>query len=282
MKTILKIFIPILLLFTGCSVLKQTADNNITKPVVKNEPPLIYPIEAQKSNTEGNVSVIFIVTKEGSVGQTKIFKSSGSTALDLAAENFCRQLEFYPAKENGTSITSSMRWNVKFNLTDDQTTIINKIEEVKNLYSEIFISGKNKRQNLERQVLAIHNDCIKNVKDGQLLNEYLYAVVQPGIKEEWSPLTQFHPLTFLLYHDFMNRFKDFDSLNIVKEKMKTALKQNVQYLNQPAEFNIAANENNAVLIQKIEKFIEVNYPDINLKELQLKNVTENKELSMVF
>ena len=281
MKNLLKIFAATLLLLTGCSVFKPTADN-ITKAELKNEPPLVYPIEAQKSNIEGNVSVIFIITKDGSVGQTKIFKSSGSKTLDLAAENFCKQLEFYPSTENGRPITSSMRWNVKFNLTDKQATIINKIEEVKNLYSQILISGKNKKQNLERQILAVHDDCIKNVKDGQLLNEYLYAVVQPSIKNEWSPLTQLQPLTFLLYHDFINRFKDFDSLNLVKAKMKTALKQDIQYLNQPSEFNIAAYENNSVLVQKIEKFIEANYPDINLKELQLKNVTKTNEYSMVF
>ena len=91
-----------------------------------------------------------------------------------------------------------------------------------------------------------------------------------------------HPLTFLLYHDFINRFKDFDSLDLVKAKMKTALKQDIQYLNQPNDLNIAANENNAVIIQKIEKFIEVNYPGINLNELRLKTVTENKTLSMVY
>ncbi len=282
MKNILKLFAVALLFLTGCSVFKPTADNNIVKPELKNAPPLTYPIEAQKSNIEGNVSVIFIITKEGAVGQSKIFKSSGSKALDLAAENYCKQLEFYPATEKGIPISSSMRWNVKFNLTDLQTTVVIKIEKVRNLYSEILVSGKANRQNLERQVLAIHDDCIKNLKDGQLLNEYLYAVVQPNIKEEWSQLTQFHPLTFLLYHDFINRFKDFDSLNIVKEKMKTALKQDIQYLNQPNDFNSIANGNNDVIIEKIKKFIEVNYPDINLQELQLKNTVENNNLSMIF
>ena len=74
MKNLLKIFAATLLLLTGCSVFKPTADN-ITKAELKNEPPLVYPIEAQKSNIEGNVSVIFIITKDGSVGQTKIFNT---------------------------------------------------------------------------------------------------------------------------------------------------------------------------------------------------------------
>ena len=282
MKNIFKILAAMLLLLTGCSTFNQLADKNITVPVVKNKPPLMYPMEAQKNNIEGIASVIFIITKEGTVGQTKLFKPSGSKTLDLAAENYCKQLEFFPVTENGVPISSSMRWIVNFNLADISSDILNKIEDVQNLYSEILISEKSKRQVLERQVLAVHDDCINNLKDGQLLNEYLYAVVQPNIKKEWSSLTQFHPLTFLLYHDFINRFKDFDGLGKVKSKMKTALKQDIQYLNQPSEFNIAANEDDAAIVQKIEKFIEANYPDINLKELQLKNVTENTELSMVF
>ena len=184
--------------------------------------------------------------------------------------------------ENGSPIFSSMRWNVKFNLTEFQTKIVIKLKRLITFILKFLYPGETKRQDFERQVLAIHDDCIKNLKDGQLLNEYLYAVVQPSIKEEWMPLTQYHPLTFLLYHDFINRFKDFDSLNIVKEKMKTALKQDIQYLNQPNDFNSIANGNNDVIIEKIKKFIEVNYPDIKLQELQLKNTAENNNLSMIF
>jgi TonB family protein len=281
MKNALKVLAAILLLVTGCSTFKQPTNNNITKPIVKNDPPLIYPIEAQKNNIEGNVSVIFIITKEGTVGQTKLFKSSGSKALDLAAENYCKKLEFIPAMENGIPIRSSMRWKVKYNLTDISKIMINKIEAVKRLYSEILMAEETKRQNLEWRVLAIHDDCLKNIKDGQLINEYLYAVVQPKIKEEWTPLTQNLPLTFLLYHDFINRFQDFDSLGIVKAKMKTAVKQDIQTLNQPFDFNSSATENNALIIQKIKKLLEVNYPEINLQDLELKNVTVNNNLSMV-
>jgi len=275
MKNTIKLMAVLLLFLTGCSSVQQL-NENITQPTLKKEPKLIYPIPAQQKNIMGTTTVMFIISKEGSVLKTRIQKSSGSNVLDLAAENYCKKLEFFPAKENGMPISSTMKWDVKFNLEDLSAELDNKIHKVKNLYSEIENSKGAKRQSLERELLAVHDNYIKNLKDGLKINEYLYAVVQPNIKEEWRLITEQHPLTFLLYHDFMNRFGDFDSLSMVKEKMKMALKQDLQFLNQPYNFtSTAGSENKALIIQKIKRLIESNYPDIDLHNFDLKTENQN-------
>jgi TonB family protein len=279
MKNLIKLIIIVFILLTGCSQVPQTVNENITDPILKSEPKLIYPINAQKNNIMGTTSIIFIISEEGKVSQTRLHKSSGSKALDLAAENYCKQLVFVPAKENGTPISSTMKWEVKFDLEDLSSEIENKISEVKSLYSKLENSKGEYRQLLEKEILAIHDDCIKNTKDGLKINEYLFSVVKPSIKNEWETLTRNHPLTFLLYHDFISRFTDFDSLNIVKSKMKLAIKQDLQLLNQPNNITISGNGDNAIIIQKIKKFLEINYPEINNQDLDFKIETENNNLS---
>ncbi len=279
MKNIIKILAAVLLVLTGCSTVQQSLDKNITRPILKNDPKLIYPIAAQQKNIEGTVSIMFIISKDGKVGESRLYKSSGNTALDLAAENYCKQLEFIPAKENGIPISSTMKWDVQFNLKDLSLSIRSKIREVKSLYSDVEDSKGKERQNLENEILAIHDNCLKDEKDGLKINEYIYAVVKPSIKKEWESLANNLPLTFLLYHDFIKRFKDYDSLNIVKAKMEMALKQDLQLLNQPYNFTKRDNRNKDVIIQKIKSFFELNYPEINLRNLDLKIKNDNNNLS---
>ena len=97
MKNIIISIISALIFLTGCSTIQQSLDKNITQPKLKKESKLIYPVSAQKNNIMGTASIMFTISNEGSVLQTRIYKSSGNKTLDLAAENYCKQLEFFPA-----------------------------------------------------------------------------------------------------------------------------------------------------------------------------------------
>lgn len=76
-------------------------DTALLRDVSKN---LVYPPEAIKSKTEGRVLLMFIVDKQGRVGEVKIINSV-SPEIDQAAINAVKKLgRFEPGRDNGTPV----------------------------------------------------------------------------------------------------------------------------------------------------------------------------------
>ena len=258
MKKLIKSLIGLMVLFAACTHVDKLPNENIVGPKLKKEPKLIYPFSAQQKNHDGTAIIIFTINKNGEVDETRIHKSSGYNDLDDAAEKYCTGLEFIPAYENGIPIQSSMKWEIKFDLKEFGREIERRIEEVKSLYSDINSSVGTERFKQQNEVLMFHDDMVKNIKDGIKFNEYLSGVVQKTIIYEWEPDGKSFPLTFLLYHDFITRFKDFDSISVVKSKLEYALKQDVAYLNEANNLSMEYKINRISLITKIKEFVQKN------------------------
>lgn len=270
MKNIIKIFITTLFFLSACTSTKQVFNENITEPVLKTEPKLIYPLDAQQENRSGSTVVTFTITKDGEVSQTRIHNSSGYRDLDNAAENFCKNLTFIPAKEYGEAIPSCMRWEVMFDLKELGRAIKSEIADINDLYEEAEKATGVSKLLIEKEILKKHKDIMSKVKDGIKLNDYIYGVVQNNIRSEWKDVSDSYPLTFLLFHDFISRFKDYDSLSAVKSLLEYSLNQDIDYLSLPGNFQEKDKANMAVLIQKIKSFVEINYPQIKLNDLVIK------------
>ena len=60
-----------------------------------------YPREALMANAEGVATLTFVVTKDGSVRDLKLVRSSGNSALDDASITCVRNFRYQPATENG-------------------------------------------------------------------------------------------------------------------------------------------------------------------------------------
>ena len=114
---------------------------------------------------------------------------------------------------------------------------------------------------------------IRNIKDVLKLNEYIYSVIKKESQRKWESISKSYPLTFLLYHDFISRFADYDSLYLIKAKMEYAINQDLEYLQSPSNVSSDYRVNRQMLIKKIKAFVQQNYPKMNLNGLdgEMKN-----------
>ncbi|MCW8849831.1 MAG: energy transducer TonB [Melioribacteraceae bacterium] len=278
MKKLIKILIAVVFLLAACTHVERLPNENIVEPKLKKEPKLIYPFSAQQQSLNGTTTILFTINKNGEVDATRVHKSSGYIMLDEAAEKYCKGLEFIPAYQNGEAIASSMKWEIKFNLKDFGKEIERRVEEVKSLYSDVIDLDGAEKFKAQNDILALHDDMTRNLKDGVKFNEYMSGVVQNSIIYEWEPVVKSFPLTFLLYHDFLTRYKDFDSVSVVKSKLEYALRQDVAYLNEASNISSEYKINRVSLIQKIKQFVQKNYPEFDISKLNLE-VLDNNNIS---
>lgn len=278
MKNLITIIISVAFLITSCTHVDKSINENITIPVLKKEPKLIYPFLAQQKNHEGSSTILFTIDKKGEVDETRIHKSSGYPALDKAAENYCKGLLFIPAFENGEAISSSMKWEIKFDLKDFGKEIDDKIEEVNDLYADINNQNGIEKLKTQKKILQVHNHIIAKTKDGLKFSQYMYGVLQKSLILEWNPISKTFPLTFLLYHDFLTRFKDYDSISVVKSRFEFALKQDLDYINEAENISKEYKINKVEMVNKIKDFVEKHYPDINLNSFNFE-VKQNSNIS---
>jgi TonB family protein len=264
-----KIIILVMLLGWGCSQHLERQELSYTPPVVKNQPRLIYPKIAQENYYTGDSKVILLVNKTGIVDKVYVARTSGYVELDNAAMDYCRSLVFTPATRNGEPVESRIEWEIKFNFTDRNMEARYYLRDFYNLLRKWSNSNPEERINIERKILQKHNEFVQNMKDGLNFNVIIAQVVSPALLDEWKKDWDAFPLSFLLYHDFITRFKDFDSIPLVKKQLYNALKFDIQYIkNTPSENNQVQYEKQNIL-RKIKNFISREYPDIILDELGL-------------
>lgn len=263
MKKLTYILLAAMVLLSACTSSRQVLNEDVTNPVVIKEPKLIYPLNAQEENYYGTSTILFSVSKEGVVRKTHVHKSSGYKDLDRAAENYCKGLLFTPALQGGEAIASNMKWEIKFNLNEFSKGMKSQIRKVKNLYKEVrFLRGE-ERLHAQKEILQHHEEVISNIKDVNKLNEYIYSVIKSESKYGWESTSKAYPLTFLLYHDFISRFDDYDSLYLIKSKMEYAINQDLEYLQYANNFRV----NRSILIKKIKAFVQSSYPEMKLNNL---------------
>ncbi len=278
MKNVIKIIISVAFLLAACTHVDKSLNENVTKPVLKKQPKLIYPFVAQQKNHKGSSTILFTIDVNGEVDETRVHKSSGYSALDKAAENFCKGLLFIPASQNGEVISSSMKWEIKFDLKDFGTEIEQKIEEINDLYSDLKeLNGMDKLE-AQKKILSAHNKIISKTKDGLKFSQYMYGVLQQSLVLEWKPIVKTFPLTFLLYHDFLTRFKDYDSISVVKSRLEFALKQDLDYINETENISREYKINRIEMVNKIKDFVEKHYPEMNLNSFNFE-IKQNSNIS---
>ncbi|MDH7604939.1 MAG: energy transducer TonB [Melioribacter sp.] len=267
-----KIFILILILFlfSACSskVEKSTA-TGFEPPTLVKQPRLYYPKTAQENAIWGNTKLILSINKDGIVDDVYIVKSSGHDILDSTAINYCKNLLFKPAKRNGKPVNSKIEWVIKFNITDQNWKVDNYLLELSRLYEKVQRLDSEYRIEIEREILNKHNEFVQNFSDALNFNKILKQIISPQITKEWEKDWDGWPLSFLLYHDFMIRFSDYDSLPKVKTMMINSLKTDIQYIKNTPSLNVKMENEKEKILNKIRTFISKNYPEINLNELNL-------------
>lgn len=275
MKKLTYILLAAMVFLSSCTSSRLALNEDVTNPIVIKEPKLIYPISAQEENNYGTATILFSISKEGVVRKTHVHKSSGYKDLDRAAENYCRGLLFTPALQGGEAIASNMRWEIKFNLNDFSKGMKGQIRQVKNLYKDLRSLRGEERLVAQNEILQLHEEVISKIKDVNKLNEYVYSVIKSESKHNWESVSKTYPLTFLLYHDFISRFEDNDSLYLIKSKMEYAINQDLEYLQSANNVSNNFRVNRSILIKKIKAFVQNSYPEMKVNNLNpgMKNNT---------
>lgn len=265
-----KVFIPILILylFSACSSkVEKGPATGFEPPTLLKQPRLYYPKTAQENAIWGNTKLILSINKDGIVDNVHIVKSSGHDILDSTAINYCKNLLFNPAKRNGKPVNSKIEWVIKFNITDQNWKVDNYLLELSRLYEKVQRLESKYRIEIEREILNKHNEFVQNFSDALNFNRILKQIISPQITKEWEKDWDGWPLSFLLYHDFMIRFSDYDSLPKVKTMMINSLKTDIQYIKNTPSLNVKMENEKEKILNKIRIFISKNYPEINLNEL---------------
>jgi TonB family protein len=264
-KYIYPVAAAFLLLSLSCGY--NLVNENYTPPVQKNHPRLLYPKIAQERAFSGDIKAVVLVTKEGTVDKVDIIQPSGYNVLDNSAIQYCKSLLYMPAKRNGEPVPSRVMLSLKFSLANTSWNVREYVDEVNDLYGEIEKLEGLERTEAQREVFLKHNEFTANMQDALNFNNYIKDVIMQNLADEWKEEWNAWPLSFLLYHDFILRYPDFDSLSAVRAQLKKAAQEDIQYISNSATENPAAEKLKADTIVKIKRFIESNYPDITLNDL---------------
>ena len=93
---------------------------NIALPyLISHSEKISYPRWAIRQGWQGKLSIAIEVLTNGSVGRTKIMKSTGYRLLDQTAEKAIKTWKFHPATKDGKAIVECIQIAVAFQLTEE-------------------------------------------------------------------------------------------------------------------------------------------------------------------
>ncbi|MFZ0453949.1 MAG: energy transducer TonB [Ignavibacteriaceae bacterium] len=258
----LSLFILSLTLFImGCGHYIENSEN-YTPPSLKSEPRLFYPMEALEKSYSGTPKVIIYISKNGSVERSTILKSSGIGILDSAAVEYSKNFIFNPARINGEPINSRMALEIKFEFSNQKWDANDYVEDITDLYNQIAKASPNDRIAIEKEILKMHDYFISKMRDMFNYNHVIGLVIEPGLYNEWKNDWNSWPLSFLLFQDFIQRFPDFNNLDLIKEELKNSLKSDIQYIKSTHSNSRVTILEKEIILSKIKKFVETKYPDM--------------------
>lgn len=264
-KVITPTVIILMLLITSCAHnFEVSEDPNYIPPTIKVQPRLIYPKAAQENAYSGTITVYLQISSQGDVEKVYLIRSSGYELLDDATINYCKRLKFSPGLIDGKPIKSRIQWVTTYNLSSQNDKAANYLTEIIELYKQIPPVSDPNRNFVENKILQKYGEFIVETSDGMYFNKAITQIISRQLTDEWQQHWNSFPLTFLLYQDFIERFKDYNDITTVKTLLKNSLLQDVQYIKDTQTLDNHSNTNRDLLIGKIRQFVSANYPEINI------------------
>ena len=95
-----------------------TAPWPLTPPEPKKISRPSYPEGARRKQEQGTVHLVVRVRSDGSVGDVRVKKGSGSQSLDDAAATEARGWQFVPARKGPRTVEATVEIPVRFQLTE--------------------------------------------------------------------------------------------------------------------------------------------------------------------
>jgi hypothetical protein len=108
----------------------------------------------------------------------------------------------------------------------------------------------------------MHNEFVSQMQDPLNFNVYVGQVIKSELFTEWNKNWNAWPLSFLLYHDFIKRFPDYDDISTVKILLNNSVKEDLRFINNTNVNGLDEENQKENIILKITGFIANQYPDI--------------------
>ncbi len=256
--------VSMLLLMSCGGRLEKNVEQDYTGPSLKYQPRVMYPRIAQAESTTGNSKVILLIGKDGKVENVDILESTGSGILDSAAVSYCKKLLFSPAQRNGEDVSSRMEWGIQFAIVDQNWDPYIYVRDVLDLYRMYDRAQPSNQLEIEDEILAKHNNFIENMRDALNFNVFVDAVISTQLANQWKEDWDSWPLSFLIYQDFLQRFKDYKNLAYVKTLLANALRYDVQFIENTNVTTTKEKMSKEKILRKIKEFVAEKYPDIKV------------------
>ena len=258
----LVVFFLSIVIFSCSSDLELQKSSDYSPPSVKYKPRLMYPKSAQEKSYTGASKAVLSLSKEGVVENVKLVESTGSDVLDEAAIDYCKKLVFNPALRNDVPVNSRVEWCIQFSILDQVWDPYFYVNRIQYLYRQLDNHTSADKLEIQRQILTEHHKYISNMQDVINFNSFLEKVLSAELTSQWEKEWDSWPLSFLLYHDFIQRFPDFDSLAGVKHDLKNAFLFDIELMENSMTDNTTAESAKLKLLEKVKNFVAQKYPDI--------------------
>ncbi|MEJ2053088.1 MAG: energy transducer TonB, partial [Calditrichaceae bacterium] len=195
------IFGLIVFTLTGCYNTRYAPiDESITKPVLVEKPFFIYPQSARENRISGKVHLIMSLNTYGNVDSVVIDKSSGYKSLDKSAAEFVKNFKFNPALKNGTPINFYVSYTIDYTLAEKNKTAIEYIKNITELQKRIKNAPPAEQVELQKEMLALHNNFIMTNTDYPSYNQYIREFINKDQYKKWRKQGESWPLHFLVFH----------------------------------------------------------------------------------
>lgn len=262
-----------MLLSIGCGHNIQTNKLSYTPPEVKFQPRLFYPREAQDNSYYGTSKILVLISKTGFADKIYVIKSSGYKLLDSSAMQYCKSMLFSPASKDGELIPSRMEFTVKFDLSNLAWNSADYIEDIKKLSENLKDAAPNDRERFENEILSWHNEFVENMRDLKNFNSTIEQVISPELVSEWKNDWNTFPLSFLVYHDFLQKYQDYKNKADVKKMLQNAVNFDLYFIKNSVPESEKEQQKKANLLIKIKGFMNNQYPDIILESSVISKVS---------
>jgi hypothetical protein len=184
--------------------------------------------------------------------------------LDNAAKEYCEKVIFNPAMAGGAPINSRSVLKVKFDLSNQEEFEKSYVSGIKKLFNKIEEAAENERNSIQNEILTKHKEFLANMQDEINCNSIMMKILSPEITEQWKAYMKYCALTFLIYHDFLTRFPDYENISDVKGELKNTVIQNLSKIERISAEKFDSNFEKDRFLLLIKNFIQKNYPDLNI------------------
>ncbi|NOX18962.1 MAG: energy transducer TonB [Chlorobi bacterium] len=258
------IFLALLLLWS-CSANVNSDSGEYSPPSIKSQPRLIFPISAQEKGIEGVAKALISVSDEGAVQNVRISESSGYNDLDAAALSYCKKLLFFPAKKGDINVPSFVKLKVIFDYQNNPENSDYYVRSVLSLYDRINSTTEaEKKRLLQKELFDKHVEFVRQMGGEIRFNYFAKQVIQEKSLPEWGDIWDSYPLTFLLFHDFIQRYPDCEFLPKVKAQLVESLKNDIYLIENSPAFGEKEQNLKEGLLLKIKSFVSKHYPKVKL------------------